>query len=178
MPIPNVPYATTHDQLVAGTILHGPEYNVNNGIVFDLLQSLTLAGPAWAWISNFERVRDGHNVWKALISYYEGDSMQTRSKQQCYEAIAKAMYKGHSRTFDFTAYVTIHQKAHQDLTRLGEPVPENKKVQDLLNGITDPQCANIKLGVLSNHVHMNDFLQTVNICTSAINLLIKITSDQ
>jgi len=42
VPIPNVPYATTHDQLVAGAILHGPKYNVNNGIVFDLLQSITM----------------------------------------------------------------------------------------------------------------------------------------
>jgi len=30
---------------VAGTILHGPEYNVNNGIVFDLLQPLTMVWP-------------------------------------------------------------------------------------------------------------------------------------
>jgi len=56
VPLANVPYATTHEQLVAGSILHGPEYNVNNGIVFDLLQSLTLAEPSWAWISNYERV--------------------------------------------------------------------------------------------------------------------------
>jgi hypothetical protein len=77
-------------------------------MVFDLLQSLTLAGPAWAWINNFERVRDRQSTWKALIAYYEGDSMQTRTKQQCCEAISKAVYKGHSRNFDFTAYVTIH----------------------------------------------------------------------
>jgi hypothetical protein len=48
-------------------ILTGSEYNINNGIVFDVLQSLTLAGLAWAWINNCERVRDGRNAWKALI---------------------------------------------------------------------------------------------------------------
>ncbi len=108
-PLPIDHYATTHDQLVAGAILHGPEHNTNNSMVFDLLQSLTLAGPAWAWINHYKRVRDGRNAWKALIAYYEGDSMQTRSKQQCYEAISKAVYKGHTRNFDFASYVTIHQ---------------------------------------------------------------------
>jgi hypothetical protein len=75
--------------------------------------------------------------------------------------------------FDFASYVTMHQQAHQDLTGMGEPVPENKMVHDFLNGITDPQCANIKVGVLCNLVYMNDFLQTINFCASTIDLLTK-----
>lgn len=157
-------------------ILTGPEYNINNGIVFDLLQSL--AGPAWAWINNYERVRDGRNAWKALMAYYEGDSMQTRSKQQCYEEISQAVYKGYSRNFNFSSYVTIHQQAHQDLMRMGEPVPENKKVRDFLDGITNSQCVNIKFSVISNPIYMNDFLQMVNFCASTIDLTSKNTSDQ
>jgi len=68
-------YATTHKLLVSRAILYGPEYNTNNGIVFDLLQSLTLNGAAWSWISGFQQARDGHNAWKALVTYYEGDAM-------------------------------------------------------------------------------------------------------
>jgi hypothetical protein len=34
-------YNTVHDQLVECAILHGPEYNVNNGLVYDLLQYTT-----------------------------------------------------------------------------------------------------------------------------------------
>jgi hypothetical protein len=52
----------THDQLVVCTILQGPEYKVNNDIIFHLLQSLMLAGPAWVWINNYERVMDGRNA--------------------------------------------------------------------------------------------------------------------
>ena len=81
-PLPNVPYPTIHNEMVDCAILQGPEYNINNGIVFDLLQSLTLQGPAWAWISAYEQVRDGRSAWKALISFYEGDSMKTRTKQE------------------------------------------------------------------------------------------------
>jgi hypothetical protein len=172
-PLPNVPHATTHDQLVASVILRGPEYNANNRIVFDLLQSLTLSGQAWSWINNFEKVRDGQGAWKALLRYYEGDSMQTRSKQECYDAIAKAVYKGNTRTFDFNTYVTIHQQAHQDLMRLLEPVPENKKVRDFLNGITDPQCPNIKLNVIANPIYMNDFSLMINYFATALDMIKK-----
>jgi hypothetical protein len=172
-PLPNVIYATTHDQLAASAILNGPEYHANNGIVFDLLQSLTLNGPVWEWINNFERVRDGRGAWKALITYYEGDSMKTRTKQECYDAIAKAVYKGNTRTFDFTTYVSIHQQAHQELLCLYEPVPENKKVRDFLSGLTDPQCANIKLNVLANPIYMNDFSLMINYCATAIDMIKK-----
>jgi hypothetical protein len=62
-----------------------------------------------------------------------------RNKQECYDAIAKASYQGPKRNFDFNFYVTIHQQAHHDLIRLGELIPENKKVHNFLNGITDHQ---------------------------------------
>jgi hypothetical protein len=41
VPLPNVIYPTIHDEMVACAVLQGPEFNLNNGIVFDLLQPLT-----------------------------------------------------------------------------------------------------------------------------------------
>jgi hypothetical protein len=169
-------FNTVHDQLVECAILHGPEFNINNGLVYDLLQSLTLNGPAWSWINMYKNTRDGRNAWKSLINYYKGDSAKTRGKQECYDAISKASYLDPRQNFDFSTYVAIHQQAHQDLQRLGKPVPENKKVRDFLNGINDPQCANIKFNVLSNTIFMNDFPQTVNYIASAIDMTTKNSS--
>jgi len=59
---------------------------------------------------------------------------------------------------------------------LNEPIPENKKVRDFLNGITDPHCATIKLNVLSNNTYMNDFHEMVNYVASAIDMTTKNTS--
>ncbi|MFN9979530.1 MAG: hypothetical protein ACK53Y_06435, partial [bacterium] len=67
---PDAIYHSTHEQLVNQAIHFGSEYNTNNGIVYDLLQYLTLNGPAWPWISGFQRSRDGRGAWKALIAYY------------------------------------------------------------------------------------------------------------
>ena len=173
VPQVNIAYATVHEQLVNCAILQGVEYNTNNGIIYDLLQSLTLNGPAWIWINSFQRARDGRNAWKPPINFYEGKSAKMQNKQECYDAIAKATYQGSKRNFDFNSYVSIHQQAHQDLIRLGEPIPENKKVRDILNGITNPHCSNIKLTVLANATYMNDFPQTINYIASAIDLITK-----
>jgi hypothetical protein len=177
VPQVHLTYVTVHEQLVNCAILHGSEYNTNNGMVYDLLQSLTLNGPAWTWINAFQSARDGRSAWKSLMNFYEGDSAKMRNKQECYDAIAKASYQGPKRNFVFNSYVMIHQQAHQDLIRLGEPIPENKKVRDLLNGITDPQCTNIKLTVLANQAYMNDFSQTVNYISTAIDLITKNSSN-
>jgi hypothetical protein len=170
VPPPEAIYNMVHDQLVNKVILYRAKYNTNNGVVYDLLQSLTLNGPAWSWISAYQQNRDGRGTWKALIAYYEGDAMQTRSKQECYNAISKATYQGAKHNFDFGTYVAIHQQANQDIVRLGEPIPENKKVRDFLQGITDPQC---KLNVLSNPTFMNSFAQTINYMAGAIGLITK-----
>jgi len=175
LPGPQIIYPMVHDQLVNKAILYGPEYNLNNGIVYDLLQSLTLNGPAWSWISGFQSNRYGRGAWKSLIAYYEGNAMQTRSKQECYDAITKASYQGAKQNYNFSTYEALHQQAHQDLVRLGEPVPENKKVRDFLQGITDPQCNSIKLNVISNPTFMNNFAQAINYTVSAIDMISKNT---
>jgi hypothetical protein len=38
---------------------------------------------------------------------------------------------------------TIHQQDNQDLTCFGKPISENKKVRDILQGITDAKCNSI-----------------------------------
>ena len=145
----------------------------DNANMYDLIKSLAGNGPLWPFIQPFERTRNGRGAWKALVQYFEGDTMKARLKAVAYQAITKANYQGPRRNFEFSTYVTIHQRAHQDLARYNEPVPELKKVRDFLEGITDPRCDSIKLQVLSNPLYTNDFMETVNFVAGAIDLLNK-----
>ncbi len=77
MPLEELVYATVHDELVYTTILFGPEINFNNGMVYDCLQLLTLNGTARPWINIYKRSRNCRATWKALMAYYEADSMRT-----------------------------------------------------------------------------------------------------
>jgi hypothetical protein len=65
----------------------------------------------------------------------------------------------------------MHQQARQVLARLGEPIPENKKVHDFLSGILYPLCASIKVMVLLSDALMNNFLQAANYIAGAIDMM-------
>jgi hypothetical protein len=99
--------------------------------------------------------------------------MRTRSKQDCYQMITCANYQGPHRNYDFNTYVSIHPQAHQELSRLGEPVPENKKVRNFLSGFSDPLCTSIKLSALFSNTLMNNFLQAANYVAGAIDVMQK-----
>jgi hypothetical protein len=98
VPPPEAIYHTVHEQLVNKAILYGAESNTNNSAVYDLLQY----DPEWSCIGTYQQNRDGRGAWKALVAYYKGNGMQTRSKQECYDAISKATYQGVKRNFDFS----------------------------------------------------------------------------
>lgn len=69
------------------------------------------------------------------LAYYKGDTMQMRMKEECHQS-NKANYQGPRRNFDFSAYVAVHQQAHQDLLCLKKPINENKSVRDFWQLIT------------------------------------------
>jgi len=171
IPTPDMTFPTETDEKIGRALLIGPLYNADNADMYDLLKSLSGNGPLWPFIQPFERRRDGRGAWKALIQYFEGDTMKARLKAAAYQAITKANYQGPRRNFEFSTYVTIHQRAHQDLARYEEPVPELKKVRDILEGITDPRCESIKLQILSNPTYNNNFMETVNFVAGALDLL-------
>jgi hypothetical protein len=49
----------TNDEAVSSVIIRGAEYNTNSGIVYNLLQSLTLNLPILLWVNAFHS-----NRWK------------------------------------------------------------------------------------------------------------------
>jgi hypothetical protein len=59
IPQPNQAYQSDHHRMIAIAPLAGPEYEEDNGKVFDLLKSWTINGPAWTWMRAFNAARDG-----------------------------------------------------------------------------------------------------------------------
>jgi hypothetical protein len=108
-PVPGMIYTMMHEELVQSTVLHGTKFIAKNGNVYDFLQSLAHKGPAWPWINSFQCTRNDRGAWKALLAYYEGDAMQTPTKQKCYQAIMEANYQGPRRNHDFSTYAAAHQ---------------------------------------------------------------------
>ena len=95
--------------------------------------------PAWAFVKRFEKSKDGRGAFKALKTHWEGTSSILTRKNATYSSLSTCAFKGTStRHYSFQNYVTLHQKAHNELEELGEPVSETKKVAEFLKYITDP----------------------------------------
>jgi hypothetical protein len=163
-------FDTQREHLVNTIPLQGPDFDEDNGVVYDLLKGLMLAGPAWPWMQQYDQSRKGHEAWKALMEHYEGSSVINRNKEAAYAALRHAKYHGECHNFSFESYVTMHQQARQDLKRYGEEVPESKKVRDLLQGIKDPNAAAAKLTVQATATMLEDFTQATNFLATALDV--------
>ncbi|MGH7974029.1 MAG: hypothetical protein ACREBR_00785 [bacterium] len=162
VPDPTAVYASELEHLTSTVPLSGEHYNRDNIKVYGIIKSLALEGPGWNWIIHLDREQNGRNAWKALTSHYEGDSMQSRTVDEAYKNIANAHYSGERRNFTFETFTNIHQRAHQDLKRLGEIVTEKKKVRDFINNIHDPNLGIGKANVLAHAPYSNDFTLASN----------------
>ena len=123
------------EKVVKTTPHTGAAYEHHNGTTWTIIKALTMQGPAWAYISHLDATRDGRGAIKALRAHYEGDAALSRTKDEAYKTLKNASYSGEKRNWTFEQYVTLHRQAHQTLRKHQEPVPENKKVRDFLDGI-------------------------------------------
>ncbi len=86
--------------------------------------------------------------------------------------IAAARYYGECKKFSFETYVTIHQETYADLIQYGEVISEEKRVQDLLQGIKDNSpAANAAKGiVLATPNLRNSFNNAVALLATTLQL--------
>ena len=154
-------YETEHEQLTKTVPLYGPDFIIDNGNVYDILKGLILAAPAWPWMQEHDKKRDGHKAWKSF-------SVINRNKEAAYASITCSEYIGDRRALTFETYVNLHQQAHLDLERYGEAIPESKKERDLLAGIKDGNVLVTKLTVQASTRFLNDFTQATNFLAMAL----------
>ena len=136
-------YVMNDEHYYAITVLEGAHYREDNKHMYEELQALTIDGPGWTFIKNFQRARNGHAVILALKAQSEGWSATKMRKQEAYALIALACYAGLQCNWMFQDYVQHHQDVHQELEICNKAVPEMKKVTDFLASITDPHLDNV-----------------------------------
>jgi hypothetical protein len=142
---------------------------LDNTAVFDSLKSYVLGGPHWTWIQDFEHQRDGRSAWLTLKEHFDGPGSKIRLKAAAYAAFKRAECKG-AKNFDFELYRRIHNQAHSDLVRYGEPIPETKKVKDFLDRITDPTLQPVKYTIAGFTHLMQSFHDAANYIGNIIDL--------
>ncbi|MGH3053812.1 MAG: hypothetical protein ACRDL7_02410, partial [Gaiellaceae bacterium] len=162
IPAADAIYHNDLNELINTVPLRGDHFNRDNDRVYGIIKSLVLEGPGWNWIMHLDRARNGRLAWHSLVSHYEGDVVMSRVKAEAYASLSSAQYHGERKNFSFETFTNIHQKAHQDLLRLGDPISEDRKVHEFLNHIDDPNLSAGKAAVLATLTLAHDFTNTAN----------------
>ncbi len=170
-------YDSVDDDLIETTELVGTSFGRDNKRVFDLIKPLVLKGSGWSSIQPFNKTRDGRGAYKALKTQSEGRSAIATRKAQAYSLISTARYTGKGKTFSIDQYVARHQRAHNELLDLQEPVAESKKVVDFLAGITDPKLETAKAVIDGDTTKLTNFEECQQyIKTASMNAAVRATT--
>ena len=113
-------------------------------------------GPAWAYAKAHVRASDRCEAYLSVQCQATGTAPNALKKKLAYNQILTAKYNGHG-CFTFEAYVYCHQKPHNILADLEEPVPETKKVTDFMCGISNPTLATGKVVVNGDALKISNF---------------------
>ena len=125
------------DEDAAITVLHGDHYNRDNSTMYTLLKECIMDCPTWTFIRRFEKNKDGRGAFM-VKTQCEGTSSTLMREDAAYSSLSTCAFKGSTRHYSFQNHMTLHQKAHNELEELGEPVSETKKVSEFLMYISDP----------------------------------------
>ena len=131
-------YDSVDDQICALAVHEKADYKTDNQRLFLILKPLLIEGPGWPFAQPFNKKssHDGRAAFMALKRQAEGTAAIVARKAASYKLIRDATFTGRAHSYSLDKYIAVHQKAHNELLSLNEPVPETKKVSDFLAGIT------------------------------------------
>lgn len=107
----------------------GSEWQTDNLAVWNILRHITHGGPAWNWVSQYQRQGNGRDAYLALKTHYLGASAQERIRSQADAKLDGAFYDGRNRNFSFENYCGLLNNAFADLESTGESVDESRKLR-------------------------------------------------
>ena len=150
-------FSSLTEKLIMCTPHTGEGFNSDNREVWEVLRPLLIHGPAWAYVRGYAKRSNGRGAWKALLAHYEGSGAINVEINSAYAAIKEAKYSGEFTRFNFESYANILQNAYETLHEYGRFTAEEKKVEDLIDGIS---IQNNFLGAAIAHIRATESMST------------------
>ena len=165
--------ATAHERLMYSMPLTGPQFEVDEKVLFSLLQGACIGTSAHAWIKTYESSQQGYASFQALYSQFEGTGANHMRAQLATQTLSMGdkgvKYRGNERTFKFAKYAAILQDNRETYESIRGPMADATMTQRLLDGMLIP--TNTIMTVAMEKVredYMDDFLGAVNHLTTKV----------
>jgi hypothetical protein len=165
---PSTNYATIQEEMIARMPHTDLAYREDNIKVWEIIRDSLHESEAYNWIKRSERRRDGRSAYLALTTHYLGASKNETLRNQADTRLMQTFYGGEKNKFDWSKYVSVHKKCHNDLEATGPALSEDDKVRRLLNGINTTKLDTAVLFVRSSPHLMMDFDATVDSITTVV----------
>jgi hypothetical protein len=143
-------------------------YREDNIKVWEIIRDSLHASEAYNWIKQSEQRRDGRSAYLALTTHYLGASKNKTLQNQADNCLLKTFYGGEKNKFDWTKYVSLHKRCHNNLKATGPPLGEDDKVRRLLNGINTQKLDTAVLFVQSLPLLMANFDAAVDSISTVV----------
>ena len=143
--LPNRPYSlalgSVRAELVDRATLNHPNYDDDNGRIFEALEKMYAATNIAATLKAFKQKKDGRNAWLAVKSQYMGTEKWRSALKKQEEIVTKRVWKGNSN-YTLEDHISVHRTANAmfDNADLGEvegyqPPEMRRRVERLLDSI-------------------------------------------
>jgi hypothetical protein len=161
-------YDTIQEEMVSRMPHTHIAYRQDNIKVWEIIRDSLHETEAFNWIKRSERRRDGRLAYLALTTHYLGASKNETLCNQANTRLMKTFYGGEKNKFDWSKFVSLHKRCHNDLKATGPALSEDDKVRRLLNGINTNKLETAVLFVRSSPHLMSDFDAAVDSITTVV----------
>jgi hypothetical protein len=165
---PSADYTTVQEEMIARMPHTHTAFREDNIKVWEIIRDSLHATEAFNWIKGSERRRDGRAAYLALTTHYLGASKNETLRNQADSRLLKTFYGGEKNKFDWSRFVSVHKRCHNDLESTGPALGEDDKVRRLLNGITTQKLDTAVLFVRSSPLLMSNFDAAVDSITTVV----------
>lgn len=128
----------------------GPEWQIDNVAVWNVIRHVTHDGPAWNWVSRFARTGNGRDAYLALKTHFLGESYQERIRAQADARLDNAFFDGRNRNFTYESYCGLLNNAFADIESTGERLDESRKLRYFMRGLKDPLLEAAKAQIIAS----------------------------
>jgi hypothetical protein len=165
---PSNDYDTIQEKKVARMPHTHIAFREDNIKVWEIIRDSLHATEAFNWIKRSERRRDGRSAYLALTTHYLGASKNETLRNQADNRLMKTFFQGEKNKFDWSRFVSVHKRCHNDLEATGPALSEDDKVRRLLNGIHTPKLEMAILFVRSSPQLLSNFDAAVDSITTVV----------
>ena len=142
-------YESSDEEYMTLFALAGSYYQVDNATLFNELMQYVEGGPGESIVKPYRSARNGREAMLALFAYANGTDARERRAADAYNVLETTTFNKMSRNYGLDDFLgrlrdTYTILAHPDI---GQAVAEQRKWQDTLEKIHDPNLEMVKMTI-------------------------------